>query len=437
MPNNPPNAQFFITQACDVGNKGDQGIIKSEVAFLRKLFPNSEISVATWWSNDLLQKVEPSVNVYSPLVDFKIKGKDAPLPFYPFIMIITSWFSIFSALLIKSGLPAIYRVPYIKSLKGANLVLSSGHQPFVEGSRYSKRTLWNLLANYLVLYWGALDIFIAKKIFNRRFANFPQSVGPFETFFGKKLAKFIFSNMDFICVRENISKSTLKELEVNTPVYSMIDTAFFFEPRLTTQEKVKKPVIGVSPCFVAGMTAIEQEQYISVFSELLLKIREDWKVNIIFLPSQTTKGKAMALTGRQDDYVTCQFIQKHMSKLNPNLPTEIVNIENVDDYVSILSNLDLLIATRMHPTIFAASQGVPFVEVIYEHKQVGLLKNLQVENLGLSFSGLSVEGLYAKTAFVWQNKTQLGNNIAARVTTLRSCNIPILERLIKVAADYT
>ncbi|MCW4024989.1 MAG: polysaccharide pyruvyl transferase family protein [Candidatus Bathyarchaeota archaeon] len=419
---------FFITQACDVGNKGDQAIIKSEIAMLRRLFPDCAISVATWWSNDLLQRMDSNIKVHSPLVDFKIRGHDAPLIFYPFLFVLTSYLSVLSALCIKHNLAPIYRKNYLVGLKEANLVLSSGHQPFVEGSRYRQRTLWDTLANFLMLLWGSMDVLIAKKIFRKRFTTFPQSVGPFDTFVGKMFAKFIFGNMDVICVREQISKQTLNKLGVTSCIIQSIDMAFFFRPNLKQNPSIQT-VVGVSPCFVAGMSENEKKRYVHVLCGTLRELLRRDDLKILLLPSQTTKGKAMSISGREDDAFLSQLIQTEMEQ-GKEKNVETVITESVDEFVYLIKQLDLLIANRMHPSIFAAALGVPFVEIIYEHKQAGLLEKLDLSQVGININNLTMEKLLLKIDFVWSQRSEISHKLTQKVDFLCLTDERKIEKLI-------
>jgi len=429
---NSKQINVFITQACDAGNKGDQGIEKSEIAFIRRLYPNAGISVATWWSNDLLRRVQPDISVYSPLIDLNLRGKDIPLYFYPFFMVFQFILSMVSALALQAGLRPIYRPDYIKALKDSDVVMSSGHQPFVEGSPYRPRTLWSFSANLLVLFWGFADVLIAKKIFRTRVASFPQSMGPFNTFIGRFFARFIFGNMDAVFVRETISRETLTKLGIKTPIYLAIDMAFFFKPNCNQKSALNHPSIGVSPCFVAGIKNAEKANYVDVLSKTLIQFQQKYNASIVFLPSQTTQGKAMAASGREDDYSASKIVESRMIELGgDSSKTKTVFTESVDDFALFLHQLDMLVATRMHPSIFAAAEAVPFVEVIYEHKQVGLLENLSLQQVGISVNGLSVEKLSNKMDYVWANRIQIKRHLEEKISFLRSRDQPILERLIK------
>ena len=236
--------------------------------------------------------------------------------------------------------------------------------------------------------------------------------------------------MDAICVREDISRHTLAKLGIKNPVFSLIDMAFFFEAKSISANPLKPPVIGVSPCFVTGMSDDEKKSYIKALSGALSKLQQNHNASIVFLPSQTRQGKAMVVSKRQDDCAASRIIQKNLAELIGSDQVETVVTDSVDDFVSLLANLNMLIATRMHPTIFAAGKAVPFVEIIYEHKQIGLLDTLHMQDLGVSVNEITVEKLLAKAEYVWTNRTQLSKRLIDRVSELRAQHKPVIEKLI-------
>lgn len=405
---------ILISQVCDIGNKGDQAIFKSEIVFLRKIFTNVTISASTLWSYSLITKVESNIRVYSPLVDLKIRGKEVPLLLFPVVFIMQVFFSILSALSMKYGLCGFYRSDLIKSIKDADLVLSSGHQPFNEGSFHSK-TLWSKLGSIFILFWGVMDVLVAKKIFRKSFATFPQSVGPFNTLWGRIFSKFIFGNIDILNLREDVSISFIRGYRVKK-IHVLRDMAFLFNSQTEKSSSTyNHPLLGVSPCFYLGISQQEKENYIRVSAKVLDFLKEKYGFNIIFLPSQTTSGKSMLLEKIPDDQTACELIIRQMVN---KTGVALLRSSSVDEFCAALSHLDLLVSTRMHPTILASKVPVPFVELIYEYKQTGLLKVLGLSYVGLPTADLSVEELVNKIEYVWKNKDKIYKHLTEVVPSI-------------------
>lgn len=418
----------FISQVCDVGNKGDQAILKSEISLLRRLFPEAKISVSTLWSRELLKRVEPTVRVHSPLVDLKFANRESPLLLYPVVIAIQFLLSILSALFAKANLPPFYRASTIRDIQAADIVISSGHEPFMEGSIYKRGSMWLKGANLFVIFWGVIDILVAKKIFNKPFTTFPQSAGPFRTFLGRLFAKFIFNSMDVICLREDLSADFLEKLGVRTPVFALADMAFLFEGYSRHEYQFRHPLIGVSPCFCGGMTKAERENYVLVLSKTLDYLVAKYGVNVIFLPSQTTSGRAMMKEKRPDDFVACSMILQKMLRKEK---AEILSVQSVEEFDNVIGKLDLLIATRMHPSILASTKSIPFVAITYEHKQIGLLSRLGVSDVGIDVNHLSFEQLRIKTEYVWNERDNIRSRLLAKVPLIQWKTRVIMEQLIQ------
>jgi polysaccharide pyruvyl transferase WcaK-like protein len=406
--------KVFLSQVCDVGNKGDQAILKSEVSFLKSVFPGVDVCVSTLWSHELVKKIESGVTVHSSLVDLRFHNRDVPSVLFPAVFVIQVFLSTLSALLARYGLPAFYRSEIMNDIKAADLVLSSGHQPFNEGSFHSK-TLWSKLGSLFVLFWGVMDVFIAKKVFNKPFVTFPQSVGPFNTFWGKLFSRFIFKNVDVLNLREDVSAGFINGYSVKK-VQILRDMAFLFEVRSGAFEhQYRRPLLGVSPCFYLGITMDEKENYIRVSAKALDYLQERFGFKVVFLPSQTTMGKSMMMEKVQDDLAACQMIMQSMVHREG---IEILDSSSVEEFCGVLAQLDLLVSTRMHPTILASKVAVPFVEVTYEYKQTGLLKILGLSDVSIPAAGLSFEGLVGKTEYVWKEKDRIRKHLSEVVPVI-------------------
>lgn len=416
---------MFITQCDNVANKGDQAILRSEINILKEIFENVEISASTLWSEELLKRMEPNLHVCRPLIDFRVGRKESPLIFYPFLFFLQFFLSMISIMLAKIHLKPLYRSDVIDQYQHADLIISSGHEPFMEGSLYQKRySVYYKGANLFMLFWGAYDAFIAKKIFRKPFMTFPQSIGPFKTLLGRCLAKFIFSNLDAILLREDVSLRFLEGLGIRAPIYITADMSFLFENHLKFDRQLQKPIIGVSPCFPLGMYACEahKQNYVLAISKVLDYLIMKYGLKVAFLPSQIGQSKAAIEMGIPDDLEACQMIFQNMLHKDK---AEILNVQTAEEFESLIGQLDLLITTRMHPSILASINYVPFVSIIYEHKQTGLLEKLGLENTGIDINDVSYDTLKNKVEHAWKRRDRIKRQLLSR--------IPLLQKQIRDA----
>jgi len=425
--------RVFITQVCIPSNKGDQAIFQSEISLLKRIFPRIEISASTLWSEKLFTYIEPDVHFCRPLVDLKIKGKDCPTILCPLLLVIQVLLSAMSIIFLKIHLKAPYRADTLNQFLYADLIISSGHEPFMDGSfRQNKYPIYSRTANLFVLFWGVCDVFVAKKVFRKPFITFPQSVGPFRTFFGRQLASFIFRNLDAILLRENFSEF-IKNIETKTPIYLTSDMAFLFEGCSKCNYKLDRPSVGVSPCLPHELSGVRVQTYVSAIAKVLDYLLTKHGISVVFLPSQSERAKAATKEKVPDDLELCLMI---LQKMIHKDKAEIFKVQTAREFECLVRQLDLLITTRMHPSILASINCVPFVSMVYEHKQKGLLEQLGLENNSVNIDEVSYDVLKSVVDYSWNNrgiiKKQLSLTIPELQKQIRDTLNEVLSKLITI-----
>lgn len=105
--------------------------------------------------------------------------------------------------------------------------------------------------------------------------------------------------------------------------------------------------------------------------------------SIIFLPF----GKSMPWDDRVSNSIIASRTKYH--KKNVCVYKDLSVQENLD----IISAVDCLISTRLHSTIFAISNSVPFVDITHNHKNSNLLRTLNLEDYSLSYRKSNTEDI--------------------------------------------
>ena len=135
-------------------------------------------------------------------------------------------------------------------------------------------------------------------------------------------------------------------------------------------EVKSKPLVGIVP----NMQIYKRTQGIGIknkYVQLLVKIAnyciDDLEASVLLLPNQIkVPGKT-----DQDDRFLCGIIAS-LVKQN-NCCFTIRNYHQSEILKSVLSHLDLLIASRFHSLVFALSSKIPVVALGWSHKYSGLL----------------------------------------------------------------
>lgn len=407
-------------------NKGTYVLLKTEILELAKLYKNAEISVSTS-DIDALRQLEPDLRICPPLVDIPYERADLEVKrrncgregliykFYLFVytllMFLQVFFSIISSALIKVNLKPMYRSETIRHLNESDLIISTADENFKEGSLYLPFNVEWKLAWWSMLFSRMWDIIIAKKVFKKSIVVFPNSVGPFRTRLGRFMARIALNNVDFLMLREPYSCSFLRDLKVKTRTLTTSDIAILFKSNERKYiQGLLKPVIGVFPgLYAASFSEDKQREYVLAHSKVMDYMVEKYDVNIVFLPHEISGLK-------HDDWFFCKIILQHMTHKDK---ARIISAKTLDEFKAYIGELDMIISSRMHPTVLACSDNVPALVIAYDHKQTGFSNQLGLDNYTIDINQVSFEKLLLKIVLVWDNREKIRRQLALVIPVLQ------------------
>jgi polysaccharide pyruvyl transferase WcaK-like protein len=246
---------------------------------------------------------------------------------------------------------------------------------------------------------------------------------------GKLAIRYILNNVDAIFLREDHSLKLLSGLKGKAPVYVAADMAFLFKGSAKFSRDLQRPVIGVSPCFPHSFSQKQQENYVTAHSKLLDYMIEKHDVNVVFLPSVIGQGEAEKRENAGDDLEVCRMILQSMANKDKS---EIVCATTADEFESLVEQLDLLITTRMHPSILAAIKYVPFAGIIYEHKQIGLLKKLGVEDTAININEVTFVKLRSRVEYVWNERKRIRHILELKIPVIQKETATSVKRIVSM-----
>lgn len=117
------------------------------------------------------------------------------------------------------------------------------------------------------------------------------------------------------------------------------------------------------------------------FSHGIASVADKTPASFLFLPFSTGAPWDDRVPGSWTGQ-RCKFWKKNLAIMN-KIP--------VVDILDIISGCDAVISTRLHSTIFCISSGTPFIDVVHNHKNSALLKDLGMT--GISYRGFDPEVL--------------------------------------------
>jgi len=272
----------------------------------------------------------------------------------------------------------------IRAIKDCDLFISGG------GSLLQDITSTRSLLYYLALIKLA-------RIFNKPVMVYANGIGPINGNINRYLTRKVLDRVDLITLRDEDSKKFIEELGVkNKNVYVTADPVFTLEP--TDEETIEKilekegiranrPLVGVS---VRKWT--NAENLIWILGKTIDYIIEKYKVNVVLIPMHYP-----------EDLSISNEILKQVTKDGCYI---ISNKYNVEDIMGIIKRLEIIVAMRLHSLIYAATQNVPMVGIVYDPKIEGILKSIDMEYM-CPVENLEYDQLVSNIDQVWESKEDL------------------------------
>ncbi|MCL6557357.1 MAG: polysaccharide pyruvyl transferase CsaB [Firmicutes bacterium] len=249
-------------------------------------------------------------------------------------------------------LKEIYRV-----VRDADLFISGG------GSLLQDVTGLKSLLYYLGVVWLAMQL-------KKPVVFYAQGIGPVRTGIGQFLVRKIANRARLIIVRDEQSAKDLARMGiVKPPVYVTVDAALglpcgsigagFGRKILKHYGAVAEKTAGISVRSWPGFGK-KKRQAVARMADGLKRL--GWQV--VFLPFHYP-----------DDVAVCRDVAAMMAAPAPVLDRGF----SVEEMVSVIKCLDLLIGMRLHALILAAILNVPLVGISYDPKIERFLKQLSLQ----------------------------------------------------------
>lgn len=228
--------------------------------------------------------------------------------------------------------------------------------------------LQDITSKRSIIYYMSL-IFLAK-LMNKKTMIYSQGIGPVNKSFNKKLLRFLLNKVDIINVRDDKSKEfILKELKLNKDILVTVDTVF----------KMKKPNLQIGKKILDNLNINKNKKSIGIsirpwmnnnliideISKFCIEINKNLDYNIVFIPYHY--------------YADLSIIDEVIKKIKKSTKKNIYCLREymyVDEYLSIVGNLDYFVGMRLHSLIFASIMKIPSIAISYDPKIDSFMKSL-------------------------------------------------------------
>ncbi|MBM7844263.1 colanic acid/amylovoran biosynthesis protein [Herpetosiphon giganteus] len=276
--------------------------------------------------------------------------------------------------------------------------------------------------NYIWVWLGvALPVMMGKPL-----VLLPQSFGPVTGKLNQLLLAWLVNRSVLAYAREERSQQYLYSIGVNQPVHVVPDVAFncpTVEPAQAEAYLAEWWQPAKRPALLVGITAMDfgiqhpgsgfshGQRYEQALLDLIQHISQRDDVHILVF------AQCVGASEAEDDRVVAR-------RLLAQLPAE-TPITFIDDRLQpamlkqLYSQLDLLVATRLHSAIFALSSNTPSFVIGYLHKSAGVM-----QMLGLADYQIPIESIASANLISAFDQT-----VAARslIKTLMRSTIPSLQ----------
>lgn len=271
-----------------------------------------------------------------------------------------------------------------REIKDCDLFISGG------GSLLQDVTSTRSILYYLALMQKA-------KKYNKPIMVYANGIGPINKKINRCLTRKILNKVDLITLRDYDSKRTLEEIGVENPnIFVTADPVFTLLPsdeervnKIFKEENIPmdKALVGVSI-----RSWKDSEKLIDVLPMAIDYMMKKYDANVVMIPMHYPSDLKISYAVK--DRVTmdgCYVLSEKYS---------------VEDIMGVIGKTEIMIAMRLHSLIYAATQWVPMIGIIYDPKIEGILKLIHMDYM-CSVDNLELKDLCSNIDIVWSNKDEL------------------------------
>ncbi|NLG89506.1 MAG: polysaccharide pyruvyl transferase CsaB [Clostridiaceae bacterium] len=251
-----------------------------------------------------------------------------------------------------------------------------------------------------------------------RLALLANGLGPLTMKKNRKAAASILDRMDVITLRDPYAFEELKSLGVSKPVTMIAaDPAMALTPcdhspglKILSAEGVPTDKNLIAFCLRKWKKVRRSEKILAALAD---KVADEFNSIPLFVPMHYP-----------DDFRFLKKVMYHMKRKGYILQKHY----SVDETLSILGNVKMVVGMRLHSLIYAAKLSIPMVGLAYEPKVNYFMQSINQPYVHWN-RNFSMKDLMEKISYVWSN--------ASRIRSELDEIKPVLEEKVKEAIELT
>ena len=299
----------------------------------------------------------------------------------------------------------------VAAYESADLVISAPGGPY----------FGDIYADHEIVHW--FYVWLAT-VYRKKLFLYAPSAGPFRIGWLNLVRRRLFPRFDVLCVREAISAAYLTALlgdgsEIHVTADSAIQQRiepcrrddYFRDERGSLAARTLVAVSAIEYRFPGEADpASMQLRYDDALTQCLRHLAASKQCHFLFIPQ---------LYGAAHD--DAPYLRRLAAQLPAGTSWELVD-PALDSNMqrAIFGMADLCIASRYHPQIFAASAGVPGICIYYEHKALGFMNLLGLEEFAFDIRAPNATAMCQKLDEVLARRDALARQIEERMPALRA-----------------
>ncbi len=403
--------KYIIIPGCSDLNRGDQALVWET----KRIAEDAGFKGTYYLTSEKNEPVEQSkkfgLNIIRPILEhpsrlFDNKNNVNYTPFLKFKWGIVALFDLVISLLFLNKITrGILKVFISKEKKNSLSAMENSSAFFVKGGGLI-HSYGGITATYSI-YFSVYHILLASSL-KKPIYIMPNSFGPFEGPFVKKIVKYAFKKCEFISARETYSHDMVKR-ELGMEIENYPDLAFFLSnSSLDKKDIFEKYNLPLDKKIVAltmrphrfPKSKTPKEDYFTFKSEIALFIK--WLNKEGFMPILVEH--TFAINNHENDG-SC--IEEVVELLEKDCEFRVFSNKEFTchELKSVYSYCNYIIGTRFHSVIFSISNNVPGIAITYAgNKGQGIMNDIGIENLTISIDDVSNKALQDKFNFLLRNE---------------------------------
>lgn len=216
-------------------------------------------------------------------------------------------------------------------------------------------------------------------------AIFGAGVGPINTFIGKQFIKMTATAAKVIAVRDEESKQMLRDIGVKQPINVIMDPAFYLRYNEEPQKNAKPLKIGVTAItyFHDSYWPTHDEKKYGAYIQGMADNLDN------ILAKEPEAEIEFFSTKHPYDTVTTKDIRDLMTHKDRTIVHD--KMLNHQEIIRLITDLDLVIGTRLHSLILSIVAKTPIIGVGYHDKVMDVMESAHCRENTLTINEVSVD----------------------------------------------